>query len=63
MEGAAAPVGWGSDQTVNSQVSIGKLVAENSVTENDLEADKECDILSAEAERTREIVNEKYERN
>ena len=56
MKGAGAPVGWGSDQTVNSQQSTWQLVAENSVTENDLEMEKEYDILSAVAMSLREKV-------
>ena len=49
----------GSDQTVNSQQSTGKFVAEKSAIENDLEAEKECDILCAEAVSFWEIANEK----
>ena len=59
MEGTGAPVGWCSDQTVNSQQSIANRTAENSAAENDLEAEKECDILTTEAVSFREIANKK----
>ena len=47
MTSAGVLVGWCSDQTMNSQVSTGRRVINNSATQNDLEATEECNILSA----------------
>ena len=59
MTSAGVLVGWSSDQTMNSQVSTGRLVIKNSATEIDLEATEECNILSAASTSFREKVNER----
>ena len=59
MTSAGVLVGWGSDQTMNSQVSTGRLVIKNSATENDLEATEENNIPSAESISFRDKGNER----
>ena len=59
MTSAGVLVGWGSDQTMKSQVSTGRLVIKNSATEIDLEATEENNILSAASISFREKVNER----
>ena len=47
MAGTGAPVAWNSDKMKNSKASTGKLVIQTHVTDIDLEATEEYNILSA----------------
>ena len=59
MASTGGPVAWSSDQMVKSQASTGRPVTDDSITDIDLEATKEYNILSAGSTSFREKVNER----